>query len=94
MGFARAGSNPAVDDLILFSSFPASPALCLVPLALAQDCDICRSLAIPVFKQGSKILLGVIEVVMTIQMVKLKPELESFCKALQVLFHLLCFSYL
>ncbi|KAG2252867.1 hypothetical protein Bca52824_083003 [Brassica carinata] len=30
-----------------------------------------------------KILLGVIEVVMTIQMVKLKPELESFCKALQ-----------
>ncbi|XP_010459756.1 PREDICTED: protein NLP4 isoform X3 [Camelina sativa] len=49
----------------------------------AQDCDVRGTLAIPVFEQGSKICLGVIEVVMTTEMVKLRPELESICKALQ-----------
>ncbi|KAG2268887.1 hypothetical protein Bca52824_063442 [Brassica carinata] len=49
----------------------------------AQDCDVRGTLAIPVFEQGSKICLGVIEVVMTTEMVKLKPELESICRALQ-----------
>lgn len=51
----------------------------------AQDCDVRGTLAIPVFEQGSKICLGVIEVVMTTQMVKLSPELDSICRALQVL---------
>lgn len=50
----------------------------------AQDCDVRGTLAIPVFEQGSKICLGVIEVVMTTEMVKLRPELESICRALQV----------
>ncbi|CAN8240177.1 unnamed protein product [Cochlearia groenlandica] len=49
----------------------------------AQDCDVRGTLAIPVFEQGSKICLGVIEVVMTTQMVKLSPELDSICRALQ-----------
>ncbi|CAH2067563.1 unnamed protein product, partial [Thlaspi arvense] len=49
----------------------------------AQDCDVRGTLAIPVFEQGSKTCLGVIEVVMTTQMVKLRPELESICRALQ-----------
>ena len=50
----------------------------------AQDCGVRGTLAIPVFEQGSKICLGVIEVVMTTEMVKLRPELESICRALQV----------
>lgn len=50
----------------------------------AQDCDVRGTLAIPVFEQGSKTCLGVIEVVMTTQMVKLSPELDSICRALQV----------
>ncbi|CAN8312730.1 unnamed protein product [Cochlearia groenlandica] len=49
----------------------------------AQDCDVRGTLAIPVFEQGSKVCLGVIEVVMTTEMVKLRPELESICRALQ-----------
>ncbi|KAJ4883914.1 Protein NLP5 [Raphanus sativus] len=49
----------------------------------AQDCDVRGTLAIPVFEQGSKTCLGVIEVVMTTQMVKLSPELDSICRALQ-----------
>ncbi|KAG7659758.1 RWP-RK domain [Arabidopsis suecica] len=49
----------------------------------AQDCDVRGTLAIPVFEQGSQICLGVIEVVMTTQMVKLSPDLESICRALQ-----------
>ncbi|KAG2265216.1 hypothetical protein Bca52824_072295 [Brassica carinata] len=49
----------------------------------AQDCGVRGTLAIPVFEQGSKICLGVIEVVMTTEMVKLRPELESICRALQ-----------
>ncbi|KAF8112395.1 hypothetical protein N665_0064s0028 [Sinapis alba] len=49
----------------------------------AQDCDVRGTLAIPVFEQGSKVCLGVIEVVMTTEMVKLAPELESICRALQ-----------
>ncbi|XP_010536471.1 PREDICTED: protein NLP4-like [Tarenaya hassleriana] len=49
----------------------------------AQDCDVRGTLAIPVFEQGSKACLGVIEIVMTTQMVKSRFELESICKALQ-----------
>ncbi|CAF2065254.1 unnamed protein product [Brassica napus] len=49
----------------------------------AQDCDVRGTLAIPVFEQGSKTCIGVIEVVMTTQMVKLSPELDSICRALQ-----------
>lgn len=58
----------------------------------AQDCDVRGTLAIPVFEQGSKICLGVIEVVMTTQMVKLRPDLESICRALQVLVSLFAMS--
>ncbi|CAH8285202.1 unnamed protein product [Eruca vesicaria subsp. sativa] len=64
----------------------------------AQDCDVCGTLAIHVFEQGSKTCLCVIEVVMTTQMVKLSPELDNICRALQVLPLYLCnrgpeFSY-
>ncbi|XAR61543.1 hypothetical protein NMG60_11015997 [Bertholletia excelsa] len=49
----------------------------------AQQCGICGTLALPVFEQVSQNCLGVIEVVMTTQKVKYRPELESVCKALQ-----------
>ncbi|XP_010534200.1 PREDICTED: protein NLP4-like [Tarenaya hassleriana] len=49
----------------------------------AQDCDVRGTLAIPVFEQCSKICLGVIEIVMTTQMVKSRPELETISRALQ-----------
>lgn len=47
----------------------------------AQWCDVRGTLALPVFEQGSRTCLGVIEVVTTAQ--KIKPELESVCKALE-----------
>ncbi|KAK6939227.1 RWP-RK domain [Dillenia turbinata] len=49
----------------------------------AQRYDVRGTLALPVFEQGSRTCLGVIEVVMTTQKVNYKPELESVCKALQ-----------
>jgi hypothetical protein len=54
----------------------------------AQQCDVRGTLALPVFEQGSRTCLGVIEVVTTSQKIKYLPELESVCKALEV-----CFSF-
>ncbi|XP_047178228.1 protein NLP4-like isoform X1 [Vigna umbellata] len=49
----------------------------------AQEYDVSGSLAVPIFEQGSKMCLGVIEVVMTTQQINYTPELESVCKALE-----------
>ncbi|KAL2346179.1 hypothetical protein Fmac_000179 [Flemingia macrophylla] len=49
----------------------------------AQTYDVRGSLAVPIFEQGSKMCLGVIEVVMTTQQVNYGPELDSVCKALE-----------
>ncbi|KAF2310228.1 hypothetical protein GH714_007308 [Hevea brasiliensis] len=49
----------------------------------AQLYDVRGTLALPVFEQGSRTCLGVIEVVMTKQKIKYHPELESICKALK-----------
>lgn len=50
----------------------------------AQQFDVRGALALPVFEQGSRTCLGVIEVVMTTQKIKYHPEIESVCKALEV----------
>lgn len=50
----------------------------------AQQFDVRGTLALPVFEQGSRTCLGVIEVVMTTQKIKYHPEIESVCKALEV----------
>ncbi|XP_059278832.1 protein NLP4-like isoform X1 [Lycium ferocissimum] len=49
----------------------------------AQQYDVRGTLAVPVFEQGSRNCLGVIEVVMTTRKIKYRPELESVCKALE-----------
>ncbi|XVE94414.1 hypothetical protein REPUB_Repub02eG0006400 [Reevesia pubescens] len=49
----------------------------------AQQHDVRGSLALPVFEQDSRTCLGVIEVVMTTEKFKIRPELESVCKALE-----------
>ncbi|KAJ6336432.1 hypothetical protein OIU78_012932 [Salix suchowensis] len=49
----------------------------------AQLYDVRGTLALPVFEQGSRTCLGVIEVVTTSQKIKYRPELESVCKALE-----------
>lgn len=49
----------------------------------AQQCGVRGTLALPVFEQDSHNCLGVIEVVMTIQKMNYRPEIESFCKALK-----------
>ncbi|KAL2895201.1 Protein NLP4 [Bienertia sinuspersici] len=49
----------------------------------AQQCDVRGTLALPVFEQGSRNCLGVLEVVMTTQKVNYRPELENVCRALQ-----------
>ncbi|KAK2660893.1 hypothetical protein Ddye_007426 [Dipteronia dyeriana] len=49
----------------------------------AQQCDIRGTLAVPVFEQGSRTCLGVIEVVMTTRRIKYQSELASVCKALE-----------
>lgn len=50
----------------------------------AQHFDVRGTLALPVFEQGSRTCLGVIEVVMTTQKIQYRPEIESVCKALEV----------
>lgn len=50
----------------------------------AQRYDVRGTLALPIFEQGSRTCLGVIEVVTTTQKVQYQPELESVCKALEV----------
>lgn len=50
----------------------------------AREFDICGTLAVPIFEQGSRTCLGVIEVVMTTQQINYVPQLESVCKALEV----------
>lgn len=52
----------------------------------AQEYNICGTLALPIFERGSRTCLGVIEVVMTTRQIKIRPELESVCKALEVCF--------
>ncbi|KHN33800.1 Protein NLP4 [Glycine soja] len=49
----------------------------------AQEYDVRGTVAVPIFEQGSKTCLGVIEVVMTTQQINYGPELESVCKALE-----------
>ncbi|PHT51319.1 Protein NLP4 [Capsicum baccatum] len=49
----------------------------------AQLYDVRGTLAVPVFEQGSRNCLGVIEVVMTKQKIKYRSELESVCEALK-----------
>uniref|UniRef100_A0A6N2LFH8 PB1 domain-containing protein n=2 Tax=Salix viminalis TaxID=40686 RepID=A0A6N2LFH8_SALVM len=49
----------------------------------AQLYDVRGTLALPVFEQGSKTCLGVVEVVTTSQKINYLPELESVCKALE-----------
>lgn len=51
--------------------------------------DVSGTLALPIFEQGSRTCVGVVEVVLTTQKIKYRPELESVCKALEV-----CFSFL
>lgn len=50
--------------------------------------DVSGTLAVPIFEQGSRTCLGVVEVVLTTQKIKYRPELESVCKALEVCFSL------
>lgn len=50
----------------------------------AQQYDVRGTLALPIFEQSSRTCLGVVEVVMTTQKIKYRPELESVCKALEV----------
>jgi hypothetical protein len=52
----------------------------------AKQFNIRGSFAVPVFEQGSRTCLGVIEVVTTTQDVSYRSELESVCKALEVCF--------
>ncbi|KAL0348548.1 UNVERIFIED_CONTAM: protein NLP2 [Sesamum angustifolium] len=49
----------------------------------AQQHDVRGSLALPVFEQGSRICLGVVEIVTTSQKVNYRPELENIRKALE-----------
>ncbi|GMN34765.1 hypothetical protein TIFTF001_004881 [Ficus carica] len=49
----------------------------------AKKYDVSGTLALPVFEQGSRNCLGVVEVVMTTQKIMYRPELESVCKALE-----------
>ncbi|XP_027149959.1 protein NLP5-like isoform X1 [Coffea eugenioides] len=49
----------------------------------AQQYDVRGTLAVPIFEQGSRNCLGVIEVVLTTQKINYRPELESVCRALQ-----------
>lgn len=53
----------------------------------AQRHNICGTLALPVFEQGGRTCFGVLEVVMTTQHIRYRPELESVCKALEVSFY-------
>lgn len=50
----------------------------------AQEYDVRGTLALPIFEQGSRTCLGVIEVVTTTQKINYRPELESVCRALEV----------
>lgn len=59
----------------------------------AQECDIRGTLAVPIFEQGSRTCLGVIEVVKTTQQINYGPELESVCKALEVFSPPCLFAY-
>ncbi|XP_062090835.1 protein NLP5-like isoform X2 [Humulus lupulus] len=49
----------------------------------AHQFDVRGTLALPIFEQGSRICLGVVEIIMTTQKIKYRPELESICKALE-----------
>ncbi|XP_057966309.1 protein NLP2-like [Malania oleifera] len=49
----------------------------------AQRYDVCGSLALPIFEQGSGNCLGVVEIVTTSQKINYRPELENVCKALE-----------
>lgn len=57
-------------------------------VAHAQQYDVRGTLAVPILEQASHTCLGVIEVVLTRQKIQYRPELESVCKALQVLSYL------
>lgn len=59
----------------------------------AQQYDVRGTLAVPVFEQGSRTCLGVIEVVMTTRKIMYRSELESVCKALEVCFLSLLYDF-
>ncbi|CAK7329086.1 unnamed protein product [Dovyalis caffra] len=50
---------------------------------LAKQFNIRGSFAVPVFEQGSRTCLGVIEVVTTTRDISYRPDLENVCKALE-----------
>ncbi|KAK8518659.1 hypothetical protein V6N13_018062 [Hibiscus sabdariffa] len=52
-------------------------------ISFAQKYNVGGSLALPVFEQGSRTCLGVVEVVTTTQKINYHPELEHVCKALE-----------
>lgn len=58
-------------------------------VAHARQYDVSGTLALPIFEQGSRTCVGVVEVVLTTQKIKYRPELESVCKALEVRFSFL-----
>ncbi|XP_048430819.1 protein NLP5-like isoform X1 [Pyrus x bretschneideri] len=49
----------------------------------AQQHNVSGTLALPIFEQGSRTCLGVIEVVTTDQKIKYQPDIDSVCKALE-----------
>ncbi|EPS69544.1 hypothetical protein M569_05222, partial [Genlisea aurea] len=49
----------------------------------ARKYDVRGSLVVPVLEEGSRSCLGVVEVVLTTQKIRYRPELESVCKALE-----------
>ncbi|TYI82025.1 hypothetical protein E1A91_D05G193700v1 [Gossypium mustelinum] len=58
----------------------------------AQQHGVRGTFALPVFEQGNRTCLGVIEVVMTTEKIKIKPEMESVCKALEQAVNLRSFT--
>lgn len=49
----------------------------------AEQYNVRGTLAVPIFEQGNRNCLGVIEVVLTTRKINYGPELESVCKALE-----------
>ncbi|KAM2638488.1 hypothetical protein EV1_022852 [Malus domestica] len=49
----------------------------------AQQYDVSGTLALPIFEQGSRTCLGVIEVVTTDQKIRYQPDIDGICKALE-----------
>lgn len=50
----------------------------------ANALDVRGSIALPVFERGSGDCLGVVEIIMTTEKINYRPEVESVCKALEL----------